>query len=164
MLKRILDPNKKVQQAACSAFCTLEEEALEELAPYLVPILHNLMFAFGKYQARNLLILYDAIGTLADSVGSYLNNPELIAVFMPPLIMKWNALSDDNSELFPLLECLTSIATALGSGFQVRILNALVLFFLRKYAFLGICSPSARSLHPSHRKWFALGYPGSSKP
>ncbi|OQR92594.1 transportin [Thraustotheca clavata] len=118
MLKRISDPNKKVQQAACSAFCTLEEEALDELVPYLAPILHNLMYAFGKYQARNLLILYDAIGTLADSVGSYLNNAELIAVFMPPLIVKWNALPDDNAELFPLLECLTSIATALGAGFQ----------------------------------------------
>ncbi|EQC25300.1 hypothetical protein SDRG_16823 [Saprolegnia diclina VS20] len=118
MLKRISDPNKKVQQAACSAFCTLEEEALEELVPYLTPILHNLMFAFGKYQARNLLILYDAIGTLADSVGSYLNRPDLVAVFMPPLIVKWNALPDDNAELFPLLECLTSIASALGAGFQ----------------------------------------------
>ena len=27
LLKRILDPNKRVQEAACSAFATLEEEA-----------------------------------------------------------------------------------------------------------------------------------------
>lgn len=33
------------------------------------------MFAFGKYQHKNLLILYDAIGTLADSVGHHLNQP-----------------------------------------------------------------------------------------
>ncbi|CAK4070930.1 unnamed protein product [Aphanomyces euteiches] len=118
MLRRVLDHNKKVQTAACSAFCTLEEEAAEDLIPYLAPILHNLMFAFGRYQARNLLILYDAIGTLADSVGDALNHPELIAVFMPPLIAKWNAIADDNPELFPLLECLTSIASALHAGFQ----------------------------------------------
>ncbi|KAF0695448.1 Aste57867_13736 [Aphanomyces stellatus] len=118
MLRRVLDPNKKVQTAACSAFCTLEEEAADDLIPYLGPILHNLMYAFGRYQARNLLILYDAIGTLADSVGDALNHPELIAVFMPPLIAKWNAIPDDNAELFPLLECLTSIASALGPGFQ----------------------------------------------
>lgn len=37
---------------------------------------------------------------------------------MPPLIAKWNTLPDDNRELFPLLECLTSVAQALGSGFQ----------------------------------------------
>ena len=68
LLKRVLDTNKKVQEAACSAFATLEEDAEATLVPYLGPILQNLIFAFRKYQAKNLLILYDAIGTLADAV------------------------------------------------------------------------------------------------
>lgn len=101
LLKRILDGNKRVQEAACryviflfkhvfvdlvvqppdnldlsiSAFATLEEEACTELVPYLSFILDTLVFAFGKYQHKNLLILYDAIGTLADSVGHHLNQP-----------------------------------------------------------------------------------------
>ncbi|PNJ13503.1 TNPO2 isoform 14, partial [Pongo abelii] len=75
LLKRILDGNKRVQEAACSAFATLEEEACTELVPYLSYILDTLVFAFGKYQHKNLLILYDAIGTLADSVGHHLNQP-----------------------------------------------------------------------------------------
>ncbi len=58
-----------------SAFATLEEEACTELVPYLSFILDTLVFAFGKYQHKNLLILYDAIGTLADSVGHHLNQP-----------------------------------------------------------------------------------------
>lgn len=58
-----------------SAFATLEEEACTELVPYLGFILDTLVFAFGKYQHKNLLILYDAIGTLADSVGHHLNQP-----------------------------------------------------------------------------------------
>lgn len=58
-----------------SAFATLEEEACTELVPYLTFILDTLVFAFGKYQHKNLLILYDAIGTLADSVGHHLNQP-----------------------------------------------------------------------------------------
>ena len=66
LLKRILDSNKRVQEAACSAFATLEEEACTELVPYLGFILETLVFAFQKYQHKNLLILYDAIGTLAD--------------------------------------------------------------------------------------------------
>ncbi|KAJ8345845.1 hypothetical protein SKAU_G00300380 [Synaphobranchus kaupii] len=74
LLKRILDGNKRVQEAACSAFATLEEEACTELVPYLSFILDTLVFAFGKYQHKNLLILYDAIGTLADSVGHHLNS------------------------------------------------------------------------------------------
>lgn len=127
-----------------SAFATLEEEACTELVPYLSFILDTLVFAFGKYQHKNLLILYDAIGTLADSVGHHLNQPvsadctrldsvvvllipishqscdcfqEYIQKLMPPLIAKWNELKDEDKDLFPLLECLSSVATALQSGF-----------------------------------------------
>ncbi|XP_074640252.1 transportin-1-like [Tubulanus polymorphus] len=117
LLKRVLDSNKKVQEAACSAFATLEEEACTELVPYLGFILETLVFAFNKYQHKNLLILYDAIGTLADSVGHHLNKPEYINLLMPPLIDKWNVLKDEDKDLFPLLECLSSVATALQSGF-----------------------------------------------
>uniref|UniRef100_A0AAZ1XDV6 Transportin-1 n=1 Tax=Oreochromis aureus TaxID=47969 RepID=A0AAZ1XDV6_OREAU len=90
LLKRILDTTLQ-----SSAFATLEEE----------------------YQHKNLLILYDAIGTLADSVGHHLNQPEYIQKLMPPLIAKWNELKDEDKDLFPLLECLSSVATALQSGF-----------------------------------------------
>uniref|UniRef100_A0AAZ3SES7 Transportin-1 n=1 Tax=Oncorhynchus tshawytscha TaxID=74940 RepID=A0AAZ3SES7_ONCTS len=117
LLKRILDSNKRVQEAACSAFATLEEEACTELVPYLAYILDTLVFAFNKYQHKNLLILYDAIGTLADSVGHHLNKPEYIQMLMPPLIAKWNQLKDEDKDLFPLLECLSSVATSLQSGF-----------------------------------------------
>ena len=144
LLQRILDHNKRVQEAACSAFATLEEEACSELVPYLGFILQTLgpfyskifdlskqnrrchlkilkrftVYAFSKYQKKNLLILYDAIGTLADSVGSHLNKQEYIEQLMPPLYAKWNDLRDDDRDLFPLLECLSSVATALGLGFQ----------------------------------------------
>lgn len=104
LLKRILDSNKRVQEAACSAFATLEEEACTELVPYLSFILKTLVFAFSKYQHKNLLILYDAIGTLADSVGHHLNKPDYINMLMPPLIQKWNLLKDEDKDLFPLLE------------------------------------------------------------
>merc|ERR1719147_533519 len=117
LLKRVLDSNKRVQEAACSAFATLEEEACTELVPYLGFILETLVFAFNKYQHKNLLILYDAIGTLADSVGVHLNKPEYINLLMPPLIQKWNILKDEDKDLFPLLECLSSVATALQEGF-----------------------------------------------
>jgi len=99
-----LDNNKRVQEAGCSAFATLEEEAGPELEPFLGSVLGNLVYAFQKYQQKNLLILYDAIGTLADAVGSTLNNPAYIDVLMPPLIQKWSKLSDEDPDLIPLLE------------------------------------------------------------
>ncbi|GJN25931.1 hypothetical protein PR202_gb13817 [Eleusine coracana subsp. coracana] len=117
LLRRILDTNKRVQEAACSAFATLEEEAAEELVPCLEIILKHLMCAYGKYQRRNLRILYDALGTLADAVGAELNQAKYLDIFMPPLITKWQQLSNSDKDLFPLLECFTSIAQALGQGF-----------------------------------------------
>ncbi|XP_060002297.1 transportin-1 [Lagenorhynchus albirostris] len=62
LLKRILDSNKRVQEAAC-------------------------------------------------------RSAEYIQMLMPPLIQKWNMLKDEDKDLFPLLECLSSVATALQSGF-----------------------------------------------
>ncbi len=57
LLNRILDRNKKVQEAACSAFATLEEEAQTDLVPYLDPILRCLMTAFTKYQVCTTYVL-----------------------------------------------------------------------------------------------------------
>ena len=84
-----------MQEAACSAFATLEEEACTELVPYLGDILSVLMTAFKRYQAKNLLMLYDAIGTLADSVGNHLNKPvsHLVASFIPTNL--WGTLLCD---------------------------------------------------------------------
>lgn len=117
MLTRLLDKNKRVQEAACSAFAALEEVAQNRLVPYLSSILSTLMTAFSSYQAKNLLILYDAIGTLAEAVGPILGQNQYISVLLPPLINKWNSLEDDSRDIFPLLECLTSVAQSLGLGF-----------------------------------------------
>lgn len=117
MLERVLDKNKRVQEAACSAFATFEEEAANELIPYLPNILYTLVEAFNRYQAKNLLILYDAIGTLADSVRGKLGEAHYAEMLMKPLLEKCQQIRDDDRELFPLLECISSIANALGPAF-----------------------------------------------
>ncbi|PIO71475.1 HEAT repeat protein, partial [Teladorsagia circumcincta] len=117
LLVRVLDGNKRVQEAACSAFATVEEEGGDFIAPYLSDILQTLVQAFGIYQAKNLLILYDAVGTLANSVGNALSEPMYVQVLMPPLMDKWQRLGNDDKELFPLLECVSSVASAMGIAF-----------------------------------------------
>ncbi|CCA70510.1 related to importin beta-2 subunit (transportin) [Serendipita indica DSM 11827] len=52
LLRMILDNNKRVQEAGCSAFATFEEEAAHNLIPYLEPVLQNLVLAFDKYQQK----------------------------------------------------------------------------------------------------------------
>ena len=118
LLRTVYDNNKKVQEAGCSAFATLEEQAGPLLIPYLKPILEHLRVGFDRFQHKNLLILYDAILTLADSVGSSLNSPEYVELLVPPLLRKWEQLGDEDRGLVSLLECLSSVAVALGPGFQ----------------------------------------------
>jgi len=100
----VLDNNKRVQEAGCSAFATFEEDAGHELVPFLEPVLRNLVFAFDKYQHKNMLILYDAVGTLADAVGPALQNTAFVDILMPPLTKRWSRLKDDDEDLIPLLE------------------------------------------------------------
>ena len=72
-----------MQQAACSSFATLEEEAGPRLLPYLPHILPYMGEAMDRYQTRSLIVLFDTLGTLADSVKADLAKPEHTAVFMP---------------------------------------------------------------------------------
>ncbi|BFZ54125.1 hypothetical protein PYCC9005_001157 [Savitreella phatthalungensis] len=117
LLGTMLDNNKRVQEAGCSAFANLEDCAQQLLVPYLPHILRHIVAAFDKYQQKNLLILYDAVQTLADAVGPELSKQEYIDVLMPPLLQRWSSIPDDDRDLFPLLECLSSVTVALGGGF-----------------------------------------------
>ncbi|KAG6853517.1 hypothetical protein C0991_003647 [Blastosporella zonata] len=117
LLRMVLDHNKRVQEAGCSAFATLEEDAGPQLVPYLEPVLRNLVFAFDLYQSKNMLILYDAVGTLADAVGRALQDPRYVDILMPALTNKWSKLKDDDDNLIPLLECLASVTIAMGHAF-----------------------------------------------
>ena len=118
ILKRMLDRNKSVQEAAASAFSNLEDTAKKELTPYCKPIIQQFVRCFDIYKDRNMFILYDCVQTLAEHVGPALANQELIDLLMPALVQRWTKLSDQSRELFPLLECLSYVATALGDAFS----------------------------------------------
>ena len=118
------DNNKKVQEAGCSAFATLEEQAGPLLIPYLKPILQHLRVGFDRFQHKNLLILYDAILTLADSVGEALNHPEYIELLVPPLLSKWEEIGDEDRGLVSLLEVLFDGFVAYPSVYRLSQLRS----------------------------------------
>ncbi|KAG0489721.1 hypothetical protein HPP92_006584 [Vanilla planifolia] len=142
LLQRILDNNKRVQEAACSAFATLEEEAGEELSLRLEIILQHLMCAFGKYQRRNLRIVYDAIGTLADAVGGELNQAlgpgfsqfaepvfqRCITLIQTQLLAKIDHVSAgvqyDKEFIVCSLDLLSGLVEGLGSGVESLVANS----------------------------------------
>jgi len=117
ILLKMLDHNKRVQEAGASAFAHLEEKAGPGLTPYCEPIIGQFVRCFEKYKDRNMFILYDCVQTLAEHVGHGLAQPHLIQMLMPALIHRWNKVSDQSRELFPLLECLSYVATALADSF-----------------------------------------------
>ncbi|KAJ6160521.1 hypothetical protein N7470_003917 [Penicillium chermesinum] len=117
ILHRMLDNNKKVQEAAASAFASLEEKSDDNLIPYCEPILRQFVQCFGKYKDRNMYILYDCVQTLAECVMNELAKPHLVDILMPALVNRYNQVTDQSREIFPLLECLGYISAAYGDAF-----------------------------------------------
>lgn len=117
ILHRMLDNNKKVQEAAASAFASLEEKSDASLIPYCEPILRQFVQCFQKYKDRNMYILYDCVQTLAECVMGELAKPQLVDLLMPALLERYNKIPDTSQELFSLLECLGYVAAAYGDVF-----------------------------------------------
>lgn len=118
ILKRMLDSNRKVQEAACSALATFEEVAGGALLPRLESILQCIAVAAERYGRRNIRLLYDAINTLAEAVGDTLASPAAMQMLMPPLWRKWEALADTDKDLLPLMNCLVAVAQNAGPAFE----------------------------------------------
>ncbi|QPG94088.1 hypothetical protein C2857_004576 [Epichloe festucae Fl1] len=117
ILRKMLDRNKKVQAAGASAFANIEYKAGSHLEPYCGPIIQQFVRCFGKYKDKNMYVLYDCVQTLAERTGSLLATPELKDQLMPALNERYNIVSDQSREVFPLLECLSYVALALGPSF-----------------------------------------------
>ncbi|KAF2998002.1 hypothetical protein E8E13_007173 [Curvularia kusanoi] len=118
ILKKMLDSNKGVQEAAASAFAHLEDKANTQMAEYCPVIVQQFIKCFAMYKDKNMYILYDCVQTLAEHVGPALAQDELVAMLMPALLQRWNKVSDHSREVIPLLECLSYVATALDDKFS----------------------------------------------
>ena len=105
------DKNKRVQQAACSSYATFQEHGGQQLEPYLPLITETLGKALQTYQRKNILLLYDALGTLAETVHQGLRQPLYIQNIMPALCARWASPVDERSTRLPLAEvcCFSSV-------------------------------------------------------
>ena len=115
-----LDSKKIVQEAACSALSSFIEESNNNLIEfYLEPLLQHFSKCFQIYQRKNLMILYDCVQTFVEKIGyeNFSQNPQYIEILLPPLLNKWQQLNDDDNDLWPLLECMASIAASLKNFF-----------------------------------------------
>lgn len=115
-----LDPKKIVQEAACSALSAFIEESDPQLIEfYLEPLLNHFAQCFQRYQRKNLIILYDCVQTFVEKMGyeNLSRDPKNVSILLPPLLQRWDQLLDDDTALWPLLECMASVAATLKELF-----------------------------------------------
>lgn len=115
-----LDSKKIVQQAACSALSTFIENAdVSLIEPYVGPLLEHFAKCFAGYQRKNMILLYDCVTTFVDKIGTEVFNqtPEYANTLLPPLLHNWQLMDDEDTNLWPLLECMSVVAIAMGESF-----------------------------------------------
>lgn len=114
-----LDPVQAVQEAACSALSAFVEETEHAvLVPYVDAMLEHFAACFSRYLRKNMMVLYDCVQTFVEKMGGeVLAVAARMDVLLPPLMQKWSALEDDDVALWPLLECMATVAATLGEAF-----------------------------------------------
>lgn len=115
-----LDQKKIVQEAACSALSQFIEATDVSLILYYVgPLLEHFAKCFAAYQRKNLIMLYDCVSTFVDKIGSdvFCQTPEHANTLLPPLLQNWQQLDDTDTDLWPLLECMSVVAATMGEAF-----------------------------------------------
>ena len=124
---QLLDRNKKVQVAICSAFGVFFEAAGELMVPYLEPVYQAFVKAMKAYRTRSLMILFDTMGVMANCVGPSTGEGPLPGLYVPTILQIWNDFASDNPfdrALLPLMECLASITVTCGLNFQPWAMDA----------------------------------------
>jgi len=127
VLKRLLDKNRKVQIAACSALGVIVESTGDILIPCLELVFQTLVQALQTYQTRALIILFDTLGSMADFIGPAIGEGNLPGIYIPALLLIWNERAKENPfdrTLLPLMESLASISMNIGMSFQPWALQA----------------------------------------
>eukprot|EP01029_Cantina_marsupialis_P026929 TRINITY_DN7387_c0_g1_i4.p1 TRINITY_DN7387_c0_g1~~TRINITY_DN7387_c0_g1_i4.p1 ORF type:complete len:746 (+),score=148.19 TRINITY_DN7387_c0_g1_i4:52-2289(+) len=118
VIERMQDHNKQVQGSGCSALSYIVEDAPEVMIqPHLATITQTLLYCLKYYQARNRIILFDAIDILCSRFAQDLCNDDFKNAILPPIIEQWNKFEDGDRQLLPLLEMMCDVVECLGEHF-----------------------------------------------
>lgn len=89
LLKRFLDPETIVQEAACSAFNILVTGYKDKLLPYLSDVFKIITNTFGSFKGEGLLTLYDSIILLTENYPDSFRELDLVCELVYRLLTKW---------------------------------------------------------------------------
>jgi transportin-1 len=111
-LKRFLDLEVIVQDAACTAFASMIQTEKGSLEPYLYDIFKIIVNVFELYQGTSLLTLYDIISVLTENYAEHFKNTELIGSLVNCIVKKWYKIlnSEDREQyITPIVDMFCSI-------------------------------------------------------
>lgn len=120
IVRLLLDSKKQVQEAACSALAVfIENSDVSLIEPYTSALLGQYSKCIVEYQKKNMIHLYDSVGTFVDKLGPEVfgQSPEYANTLLPPLLQNWQQMHDEDLNLWPLLECMSIVAIAMGQLF-----------------------------------------------
>lgn len=116
ILKRIMDTEPMVQEAACSTFSNMIATKKEKLEPYLHEIFQVLSSIFDKYKGNSMLNLYDIICFMTEEYQEHFKNKDLAEPLIKCVIQKWSSTNNqDYNNMIPTIEVLGSIVRVSGS-------------------------------------------------
>jgi transportin-1 len=95
LVKRFLDKENIVQEAACTAFNSLIKYNKEKITPYLFDIFKIISSVLEKYLGNSMLALYDTIIILTENFEDEFKNLELVNEILMCIIKKWYQLIEN---------------------------------------------------------------------
>ncbi|GFE54676.1 HEAT repeat-containing protein [Babesia ovis] len=107
VLQRVLDRNKRVQEAACSALASFIEDGGSQLVPYLQSMVETVVQALSCYQARNLMFCYDTIGTMGQVFGEALPQLPCGQYLMQSVIHRLGTTETHMPQFLALMDCVS---------------------------------------------------------
>ena len=118
ILPRVLDGNKEVQKAACSAVSTILDAADKDIEPYMHHFINAFIVAIRKYQRRNFSVLLDCIVTFIERVGDAIQHAGGINELTPLIVETLQQTPSDSRDIIGILEVLTALSSNLKLDFQ----------------------------------------------
>lgn len=116
ILKKFLDPEIIVQEAACTAFSCMVMTKKEILEPYLFDIFKIITSVFEKYKGTSLLTLYDIISLLTDNYEDHFINKNLVDDLVKCIVRKLYEMlkNHDLKNATPIIDMTCLIIKASG--------------------------------------------------
>ncbi len=117
VLKLMMEDNKKVQEASCSALSKVCNDGVDVIENFITDVVQVIKIVSSKYSKKDTIkYLYDAIGSLAFNVKPEVVQSDAVEpVLLEVLVEKWNESHFNDVEATVLVECTDSVISVLGA-------------------------------------------------